>query len=133
MIKIHLLGLLSPLFPFTSLRFTAAQANFTIGQNKLSFPEVKVTGANSAINAKGNYWLDRKTLDFNAKVYPFGETKFLPGEVLDKFLTPVSNLAEVKLTGTLDQPKWAFTYGPTNFPQTHPIKTQPARGEPFPD
>ncbi|HXB03086.1 MAG TPA: AsmA-like C-terminal region-containing protein [Opitutaceae bacterium] len=113
--QIHLLGLLSPLFPFTSLRFTDAQANFTIAQNKLSFPEVNVTGANSTIKAKGDYRLDQKTLDFNAKVYPFGESKFLPGEVLDKFLTPVSMLAEVKLTGTLDQPKWAFAYGPTNF------------------
>jgi hypothetical protein len=113
--QIHLLGLLSPLFPPASLRFTDAQANFTIGQSKLSFPDVNVTGANSTIKAKGDYLLDQKTLEFNAKVYPFGESKFLPGEVLDKFLTPVSMLAEVKLTGTLDQPKWAFAYGPTNF------------------
>jgi hypothetical protein len=113
--QIHLLGLLSQLLSFTSLRFTDAQANFIIEQNKLSFPGVNVTGANSTIKAKGDYRLDQKTLDFNAKVYPFGESKFLPGEVLDKFLTPVSMLAEVKLTGTLDQPKWAFAYGPTSF------------------
>jgi hypothetical protein len=114
--QIHLLGLLSQLLSFTSLRFTDAQAkNFMIEKNKLSFPEVNVTGANSTIKAAGDYWLDKKTLDFNAKVYPFGETRFLPGELLDKFLTPVSMLAEVKLTGTLDQPKWAFAYGPTSF------------------
>jgi len=103
------------LFPPSSLRYTDAQANFTIEKNKLSFPGVNVTGANSTIKAKGDYWLDQKSLDFNAKVYPFGETKFLPGALLDKFLTPVSMLAEVKLTGTLDQPKWAFAYGPTSF------------------
>jgi len=113
--QIHLLGLLSQLLSFTSLRFTEAQAHFTIGQNKLSFPRVNVTGANSTIKAEGGYWLDKKTLDFNAKVYPFGESKFLPSELLNRFLTPVSMLAEVKLTGTLDQPKWAFAYGPTSF------------------
>jgi len=114
--QIHLLGLLSQLVTFTSLRFTDAQAkDFTIEKNKLSFPEVNVTGANSAIKAKGDYWLDKKTLEFNAKVYPFGESRFLPSQLLDKVLTPVSMLAEVKLTGTLDQPKWALVYGPTNF------------------
>jgi hypothetical protein len=115
LIKIHLLWVLSPLFPPASLRFTDAKANFSIEQNKLSFPKVNITGANSAIEANGDYLLDKKTLEFNAKVYPFGETKFLPGEVLDKVLTPVSNLTKVKLTGTLEEPKWAFAYGPTSF------------------
>jgi hypothetical protein len=113
--QIPLLGPLSQLLSVTSLRFTDAHANFTIAKNKLSFPEVNVIGANSTIEATGAYWLDKKTLDFSAKVYPFGETKFLPGALLDKFLTPVSMLAKVKLAGTLDQPKWAFAYGPTNF------------------
>ena len=113
--QIHLLGRLSQVLNFTKLHFTDGQANFTIAQNKVSFPEVKVTGANSEIMAKGDYWLDQKTLDFSAKVYPFGESKFLPGELLDKLLTPVSILAEGKLTGTLDNPKWVSAYGPTNF------------------
>ncbi len=115
LLQIRLLGLLSQLLSFTKLRFTDAQADFTIGKNKLSFPKVKVTGANSTINASGDYRLDQKTLDFNAKVYPFGESKFLPSELLDKLFTPVSILAEVKLTGTLDQPKLISAYGPTNF------------------
>jgi hypothetical protein len=113
--QIHLLGLLSQLLSFTSLRFTSAQASFVIGQNNLSFPEVKVTGANSSIEAKGDYLLDRKTLVFNAKVHPFGESKFTPGKVADLVLTPVSDLAEVKLTGTLEKPAWSFAYGPANL------------------
>jgi hypothetical protein len=136
LIKIHLLGLLSPLFPFTSLRFTDAQAkNFLIEKNNLSFPAVNITGANSAIEAKGDYLLDKKTLDFNAKVYPFGESKFLPSELLDKFLTPVSMLAEVKLTGTIDQPKWVFAHGPTNFFRklTQPKSSPPAEKPPTPE
>jgi hypothetical protein len=113
--QIHLLGLLSQLLSFTSLRFTAAQATFMVDRDKISFPQVKVTGANSAILAKGDYRLDKKTLDFNAKVYPFGQSKFTPSKLAGLVLTPVSDLAEVTLTGTLDQPRWAFTYGPTNF------------------
>ncbi len=133
--QIHLLGLLSPLFPPASLRFTDAQASFAIQQKKLSFPGVNVTGANSTVKATGDYWLDKKTLDFNAKVYPFGETKFLPGELLGKFLTPVSMLAEVKLTGTLDQPKWAFAYGPTSFFRklTQSKSSAPAETSPPPE
>jgi hypothetical protein len=115
LLQIPLLGRLSQLLNFTKLRFTDAQADFTIGQNKLLFPEVKVTGANSTINAKGDYWLDKKALDFNAKVYPFGESKFLPSKLFSLALTPVTFLAEVKLTGTLDKPNWASAYGPTNF------------------
>jgi hypothetical protein len=30
-------------------------------------------------------------------------------------LSPLSNVLEVKLTGQLDKPKWAFVIGPTNI------------------
>ena len=132
--QIHLLGLLSQLLTFTSLRFTAAQASVTIDKGKLSFPEVKVTGANSSIEAKGDYRLDQKTLDFNAKVYPFGKSKFAPSKLANLVLTPVSALAEVKLTGTIEKPRWAFVYGPTNLLRklTEPNSSPPAEKPPAP-
>ncbi|HTB79382.1 MAG TPA: AsmA-like C-terminal region-containing protein [Opitutaceae bacterium] len=113
--QIHLFGALSQLLSFTSLRFTKARGNFNIEQAKLGFTEVKATGANSAIDAKGDYFLDKKTLDFNAKVYPFQESKFPLTNIVGLVLTPVSAALEVKLTGTLDKPAWAFVFGPTNF------------------
>ncbi len=110
--QIRLLGALSQL---ASLRFTKAQGDFNIEQARLRFSNVQVTGANSAIEGKGDYLLDRKTLDFNAKIYPFQESKFPLTSIVGLVLTPVSAALEVKLTGTLDKPAWAFVFGPTNF------------------
>jgi autotransporter translocation and assembly factor TamB len=110
-----LLGLLSELLNFTALRFTAASADFTVEGAKLVFPNVTVSGANSAIQAHGTYALERRDLDFNARVYPFQESKSFLQSVVGVVLTPLSAALEVKLNGPLDQPKWAFVIGPTNL------------------
>jgi len=133
--QIRLLGsliqipLLTQLLNVASLRFTAARASFKIDQTKLDFSEVNVTGANSAIDAKGDYLLDRKTLDFNAKIYPFKESKFPISNIVSTVLTPLSAALEVKLTGTLDKPDWVFALGPTNFLRK---LTEPKAGQPAP-
>ncbi len=113
--QVRLLGLLSELLNFTALRFTNARTDFKIQGTKITFPSLNVTGANSAIAAHGNYFLDRHELDFNARVYPFQESKGLLQSVVGAVLTPFSAVLEVKLTGALDQPKWAFVIGPTNL------------------
>lgn len=113
--EVNMLGLLSELLPFTSLRFTAARANFTIDGPDLTFSEITATGANSAISAHGRYALRARELDFKARVNPFQESKFLPSVLIGAVLMPFSNVLEVKLTGTLDKPAWDFVNGPTNF------------------
>ncbi|HWA09979.1 MAG TPA: AsmA-like C-terminal region-containing protein [Opitutaceae bacterium] len=122
--QVRLLGLLSQLLNFTSLRFTRLQTDFQIDGRKLVFPEVKVTGANSEIDAKGAYALDEKALDFNAKVFPLGESKtFLP-QVVNAVLSPISEILEVKLTGSLSKPEWAFVHSPVSFLRNlNPAKT----------
>lgn len=113
--EVRLLGLLSALFDFTALRFTSARGNFVLDRHHVMFPTFNVTGENSAIHAHGDYWLDRHALDFNARVYPFLESKSLLQSVVGAVLTPLSTMLEVKLTGPLDDPSWAFVIGPTNF------------------
>ena len=113
--EVRLLGLLSELLSFTSLRFTEARADFKIAGPKLDFSQFSVTGANSAIEAHGNYALDRHELDFKGRVNPFQESSFIPTALLGAFLTPFSSVFEVKLTGSLEKPSWAFVNGPTNF------------------
>jgi hypothetical protein len=113
--EVRLLGMLSELFNFTALRFNAARADFKLMGSKVSFPSVSITGSNSAIEGHGDYYLDRRELDFNARVYPFQESKSLFQNVVGAVLTPFSAVFEVKLTGALDQPNWAFVIGPTNF------------------
>ncbi len=130
--EVRLLGLLSELLNFTALRFTATRANFKIEGPKLVFPDVSITGANSAIQAHGDYALDRHMLDFHARVYPFQESKFILQSVVGAVLTPLSTVLEVKLTGSLDKPAWSFVIGPTNFLRNL-IQSSPPASKPKPD
>lgn len=113
--SVPLLGQLSELITFTSLRFREAQGNFRIEGPKLVFPEFALRGSNSAIDAQGEYALDRRTLDFKAKVFPFQESGDFLRTVVGTMLTPLSNALEVNLTGTLEKPKWVFVMGPSSF------------------
>lgn len=113
--EVSLLGTLSELLKFTALRFTEARTNFKIEHTKLVFPQVTLRGSNSAIDAHGSYALDKRELEFNAKIFPFQESDNLIKTVVGAVLTPLSNAFEVKLTGSLTKPQWAFVIGPTNF------------------
>lgn len=113
--RIRLLGLLSELLNFTALRFDTLRTDFTLDRNTLAFPHVNITGPDAAMSARGSYLLDRKELDFNARIFPFQESSFILKSVVGLVLTPLSGVLEVKLTGRLDKPEWAFVIGPTNF------------------
>src|SRR5581483_2158385 len=76
---------------------------------------VTLRGANSAIDAHGDYALERRELDFKAKVFPFQESGNVLKSVVGAVLSPISNVFEVKLSGTLSKPEWAFVIGPTNL------------------
>jgi len=113
--EIHILGMLSQLLRFTALRFTAAQATFQLNGAQLIFPEVVISGANSAITAHGSYSLALHQLDFRARLDPFKQSQGATRKFMDLVLTPLSNALEVRLTGSVDKPKWAFVNGPTNL------------------
>ncbi len=121
--EINLVGVLSQLlkrtlFNFTTLKLDALQANFSIQGPKLHFPQIRVTGPRAVIDAKGDYLLDRKTLDVKAKLYPFGQSNFILSNAVGLVLSPLSEALEFKLTGQLDNPNWSFVYGPSNFLRT---------------
>jgi len=112
--QIHLFGQLSELLSFTSLNFNQLLTSFSIEREKLVFPEVNITGSNSAVTASGHYAMDRGNLDFRARVNPFGESKFILKSIVGLMLTPVSNVLEVRLTGPLDNPQWSFLHFSAN-------------------
>lgn len=133
--EVPLLGVLSEVLRFTALRFTSARASFRIEGRKLVFPEFNLRGANSAIDAHGEYALDRSNLDFKAKIYPFHESGNLLKSVVGVVLTPFSEVFEVNLTGPLEKPSAALTVGPTSFlrslaPGENPDATKPAESAP---
>lgn len=118
--EVNLFGVLSQvlkrtLFNFSTLKLDTVQTNFTVQGPKLNFSEIRVTGPRAAIEAKGDYLLDHKTLDMKAKLYPFEESNFILSNAVGFVLTPLSEALEFKLTGQLDKPDWRFVYGPSNF------------------
>jgi hypothetical protein len=113
--EVNLLGALSRVLDFTSLRLDAARANFKLEGPNLTFSELRITGPTAAIDARGTYQLEQRKMDFNARVYPFEESRNLFASAVDFVLTPLSNVLELKLSGSLEQPDWRFVYGPTSF------------------
>jgi hypothetical protein len=133
--EVPLLGLLSEVLKFTALRFTSARTNFKVDGARLVFPEFNLHGANSAIDAHGEYALDRGNLDFKAKIFPFHESGNLLKAVVGAVLAPLSEVFEVSITGPLDQPSFALAVGatgptPTLAPGENPPGMTP--GEPAP-
>lgn len=113
--EIPLLGALSEVLKFTSLRFTEAQANFKIEGSRVVFPDIRVRGPDGAIDGQGTYRLEQRGLDFQAKISPFQESEGLIKTVVGVVLTPITSAFEVKLTGTLDNPNWSVTLSPGNL------------------
>lgn len=139
--EVPLLGLLSELLRFTTLLFNEAQTNFRIEGPRLVFPEVTLRGSNAAIDAHGSYAIDRRELDFNAKLFPFQESENILKSVVGAVLTPFSNALEVKLGGSIDEPSWRLVLGPSNFlrslggenaPAAPPAAPEPAPAVPAP-
>jgi len=126
--QVHLLGLLSQLLRFTTLRFTTATTQFTIDGKQINFPNLRIKGKNSAIEGHGRYSLENKTLDFNAKVWPFEESRNLIQGAIGLVLAPFSNALEVKLEGTLTNPSWSFANNPFRT-RVNPDEETPAKPE----
>jgi hypothetical protein len=104
---LSLLGGLSRILKVTELRFTQARAEFTIQNSSLVFPVVSAIGANSAIEAKGTYSIDKRVLNFSARVYPFQESRSAL-QVLNALSSPLFAVFTVKLGGTIDKPSWSL-------------------------
>jgi len=112
LVQVRLLGGLSQLLRFTSLRFTSLKSDLELDRDRLTFSDVRITGHNSAIDASGIVDLRAGSLDFNAKCWPFDETSSLLGSTMGLVLSPLSHAFEVKLGGSYANPKWSFFYSP---------------------
>ena len=59
-------------------------------------------------------------LEFSTTIYPFRESPMLPLTILGFALEPFSKVLEVRLSGTLEKPKWAFAAG-SSVPKYQPV------------
>ncbi len=134
--EINMLGILSALLRqtllnFSTLQLDAARANFTLEGRKLAFSEVKLTGPQAALDTQGDYFLDTKAVAFTARIYPFQESRGIIGSAVGAVLAPFSQVLEVKLTGQLANPDWAFALGPINLLRSI-LGIEPDSREPLP-
>jgi hypothetical protein len=76
--------------------------------------------------------MDRNELDFTAKIFPFQESDSLLKSVVGAVLTPLSNVFEVKLGGTLDKPAWNLNLlrGDASEPKDMPVNSAPPAPSP---
>lgn len=121
--EVRLLWVLSQLLDktllnFSTLKLDTVRANFALQGRKLAFSDVRITGPRAAIEAQGDYVLDRKSLDMKAKLFPFEESNSLFGTAVGLVFSPFSQALEFRLTGPLDKPSWAFVFGPTSMLRT---------------
>jgi len=123
--ELSLLGGLSRLLKVTELRFTQGRAQYAIENASLVFSDVSFIGANSAIEAKGTYSIDRRLLDFSARISPFQESKsFL--QLFNALSAPISAVFRVKLAGSIDRPTWSFVYSPLTLLRAGDVKASAA-------
>jgi hypothetical protein len=112
--QVALFGGLSRVLKFPELRFTQARSSVKISNGLLEFPDLTVKGANSQIQAKGTYAIDRHELDFTATIYPFMESGSLL-QIFNALSAPLSAVLRVRLTGTIEDPAWRLAYSPLNL------------------
>ncbi len=109
-------GLLSEIgIGLGTVRLTDARADFVLDRTRLRFASLDLTGPSALVEAKGDYALDAGTLAFNARVRPFEQRGGLLSSTAGFVLSPLSSVLEVELSGTLEEPEWTFTYGPTRL------------------
>ena len=104
--KINLFGSLSRLLdkaelPSGTLEFNEASAPFIVDQGYIYFPRFAFTGPSSKIDAKGDYSISQKDLNFQAKLF------FLP--MWGQILNPLSHVLEFHITGPIAKPEWQFS------------------------
>jgi len=135
--EIHLFGLLSQVLSglslkFSSLKLDAAHTAFRLEQGRLFFPDLKITGPSAVIDARGNFTIATKALDFTARFKPYEDNLNLLTAAIGIVLNPLTSILELKLSGPITDPAWSMVVGGSNtHPESPPeTKTAPSPGPP---
>jgi len=110
--EVHLFGLLSQVLSgltlsFSSLKLDAVRTSFQLRDGVAYFPDLKVTGPSAVIDGRGRYSYMARTLDFNAKFKPYDQPGSLLAAAVGLVMNPLTSILELRLTGTLANPKWS--------------------------
>jgi len=114
--KLQMFGLLSKVLEATPLRFSTlsfenAVGSYSAHKTYLEYPDLLMTGPAARVKAEGRYNLDAELLDFKAKLFPFRQSSMPVMALVGVVLEPLSHALEVRLTGTLGEPKVSLFSG----------------------
>lgn len=120
---IQLLGPLSRLLKDTPLSFTSfnldtMSGRFQLIEELIQFEQLQIDGARTRISAPGTMTIREQALDMKVSVNLFanvGSPDSTLKKVGDLLKSPLPNLLQFQLTGTLKNQKWRSLYDPRNL------------------
>ncbi len=116
--EVHLFGLLSQVLSglslnFSSLKLDTLRGSFRLGDGRVHFPDIRVTGPTALIDGKGDFFLEGRSLDFTAGFKPYEGNRNLITGVIGIVVNPLASILELRLTGPVSKPKWTVSLGST--------------------
>lgn len=121
--SLKLLGPLSKLLQDTPLKFTSLKLDrlrtqFELKENIIAFAPLTIDGPNSRIQAPGTWHIDSQQLNMRVSILrliTLGAPKSPLRHISDFLQSPIQNLLQFDLSGTLDKPRWRSVYDPRNL------------------
>ena len=110
--KVNLFGLFLLPLPWGSFKLTDATTSFSIENGIVHFPDLNIFGPTTNIKAQGDYYLDPRQLNFTLKIYPLTKIKVPLVSQAFTLLSPITQPFRVRLTGTIEKPKWDLELTP---------------------
>lgn len=92
-----------------------ATSTFEVHHDKIVFPKIRITGHSGRLETDGTYRISDGAVDFKARLYPLRESSGVFSQFFGIILDPFSFLLEMRLTGTLREPRWSFTRDPRSI------------------
>ncbi len=99
--------------PSGAFTFDTLTSPFRVEHESVFFDKMIISGPLSILESKGNFNLDNGNLDFLARLKLIGNLPIPVIKQIIGFADPLSKIAEIKITGTLDEPKWKLEVNPT--------------------
>lgn len=106
-----LLGPLSEMFKFTTLKFGSLDGSFTLEPDKVDVDSLNLWGNEHAAQSHGVINTKDQTLDFSVRLKTMGGTRPTLG-ILAPIVQPFTSLMEAHVSGPLEKPVWKIQLSP---------------------
>ncbi|MGJ3244223.1 MAG: AsmA-like C-terminal region-containing protein [Opitutales bacterium] len=113
--RIRLFGVLSEVFYIGSLALDTLEADFRLQDTVLTFPDLRVTGPATEIEAEGEYRIRQDSLFFDVRLFLGNLEKTPLFSIVTSVFRPVSYALEANLWGSLKDPRWRLKIDPRNL------------------